>query len=128
VPAASPLGDSLGAATWSASTGCHIPLRVTDKGKKGYSPSERPYHRPGWLGRGARRACRHVPTVPSSAHASVNTRAAAGERGKRWGRKVGEADPWGPAVSEKERKMKRSLVGGMADSVGLLGQLVRQFA
>jgi hypothetical protein len=28
---------------------------------------------------------------------------------------VGEVDPWGPAVSERERKKKRSLVGGLAD-------------
>jgi hypothetical protein len=53
----------------------------------------------------------------------VNVRVAACERGKRWGRKVDEADLWGPAVSERERKRKRSLVGGLADSVGLLGQL-----
>jgi hypothetical protein len=104
----------------AAFTGCHIPLCVTGKGKKGNSFSEPPYHRPGWLGRSARRAFRFAPAVPSSAHAPVNTRAAACERGKRWGRKVGEADPWGPAVSERERKKKRSLVGGLADSVGLL--------
>jgi hypothetical protein len=41
---------------------------------------------------------------------------------------VGEVDPWGPAVSERERKRKRALVGGLADSVGLLGQLGRRFA
>jgi hypothetical protein len=41
---------------------------------------------------------------------------------------VGVADPWGPAVSEWERKRKRSLVGGLADSVGLLGQLGGRFA
>jgi hypothetical protein len=46
-------------------------------------------------------------------HVPVNARAAAYEGGKRWGRKVGEADSWDRAVSERERKEKEEWFGGL---------------
>jgi hypothetical protein len=122
VAAASPLGDSLGTATWPASTGCHTPLRITGKGKKGISPSEPPHHRPSWLGRGARRARRPTPAVPSSAHAPVNvarspTREEKGEE-ERWVRLTRVAQ-----LSARGKERKTAPVGWATGFSGLLGSV-----